>query len=309
MKWTMLGCLLGLFVCLTPIQSGFGASELSSEYSSIASSNYGSYHLDDRELVVSAFIKSVNTWLRRYNPELISQGESVVQMRASYRSLYDLELELGNGTYKITARLAKAVVRKGRAQHLANHLSTGLLRLVEQELSEPKRLRQAEFEKAEQARLEKERALREEEEAREREARIAAAIAEDKARVAEMKRLGNLRAYPALAAYRYKKCRDLADVFLDADLKKFKELFESGLESVRTCSAQEEQALAQEVKLALIQAPAGVSDQIKDLHAYTVASLRALSNFHQSAIEARQARAERNAGIDERTTRVGLELQ
>lgn len=291
--------MLSVFLVICPALSH--STELSPEYSEIVSSSIGSYHSDDKHLLAPAFIKAVNTLLRRYEPELISQDESGVRMRASYRSLYDIELAMDNGSYQISARLAKKVLRKDRAKSHATNLSTGLMKLVEQELAEPKRVRQLEQDRQEQARRDKER----EEQML---ARVAAAILEDKERMAQIKQLGHLRAYPALASYRYKKCQRVADVFLDHDLKRFNELFESGLESIEDCSRQEEAALADEVKLALARASAQLSDQIKDLHAYTVASLRALTNFHQSAIEARQARAERSAGIDERTTRVELEL-
>jgi hypothetical protein len=284
------------------------SAELSPEYSEIVSLSIGSYHSDDKQLLAPAFIKSVNTLLRRYEPELISQDENGVRMRASYRSLYDIELAMDNGTYQISARLAKKVLKKDRAKSHATNISTGLMKLVEQELTEPKRVRQLEQDKQEQARRDQEQARRNKEREEQRLASVAAAILEDKERMAQIKQLGHLRAYPALASYRYKKCQRVADVFLDHDLKRFNELFESGLESIEDCSRQEEAALAGEVKLALARASAQLSDQIKDLHAYTVASLRALTNFHQSAIEARQARAERSAGIDERTTRVELEL-
>ena len=277
------------------------AEDLPPEYRDIVSVSVGGFHSDDKQLLTKAFINAVNTWLRKYEPTLLAQEEDRVLMRASYRSLYDIELSLADGTYEISVRLAKKVLRKARAQHLATHLSTGLRELVERELAEPKRIRQLERDRLEQAR-------RDQEEKERRAAQIAAAIAEDKARVKEIAQLGHVRAYPRLAAYRYKKCQQVADVFLDSDLKKFEELFESGLESVTACSKEEEAALAVEVKLALEHAPTRFSDQIKDLHAYTVASLRALANFHQSAIEARQARAERSAGLDERTTRLELDF-
>ena len=141
-----------------------------------------------------------------------------------------------------------------------------------------------------------------------RRAQEAAAIAEDLAMLEQINSLGKLRAYPKLALYRYGKCERLANIYLDADLKVFKESFESGLDAIKNCVRNEESALTVEIKRALGEAKHVVSEQLKDLHAYTVASLRALANFHQSEIEARRARADRSAGIDERATRLELEL-
>jgi hypothetical protein len=50
------------------------------------------------------------------------------------------------------------------------------------------------------------------------------------------------------------------------------------------------------------------TELIKDLHAYAIASLRALDNYRQSIIEARQDRSARMAGIDQRVARIELEL-
>lgn len=130
----------------------------------------------------------------------------------------------------------------------------------------------------------------------------------EQSRVQQINSVGPLRAYPALAGHRYRVCQRLADAFLDGDVKEYRALFESGLESIRSCAIEQEKQLAEEVRLALARAPASARDAIKDLHAYSVASIRSLTNFHQSVIEARQARAERMAGIDERATRVELEI-
>jgi hypothetical protein len=121
--------------------------------------------------------------------------------------------------------------------------------------------------------------------------------------IEEIKRSGPLHAYLALVAYRYRKCEKIANDWLDSTT-----LAGAGMTMVDACTSDTEPALADEVRLALLVAPAKISDQIKDLYAYTVASLHALHNFNQSIIEARQARAARSAGIDERITRISLDL-
>lgn len=132
--------------------------------------------------------------------------------------------------------------------------------------------------------------------------------AAENAQIADIKKEGPVRAYPSLAAHRYRTCQSLANAFLQSELKDAEELYELGLESIKKCAHAQEGLLSQEARAALKQSPARASEMLKDLHAYAVASLRALTNFHQSVIEARQARAERMAGIDERTARLELEL-
>lgn len=261
----------------------------------------GSYYPEHKHLLIPAFKEAVNSWLHRYDPKLLTEDESSVRMQTSYKGLYEIQLTMHSDGYIISAHLAKRVMREGRAKHVAEHLVFGLVERVEAVLREPKREREARY-ASEQKALE----VKEREEARR--AQEAAAIAEDSATIGELNSLGHLRGYPKLASYRYAKCERLANIYLNADLKTFREQFESGLASVTTCSKKEESALSVEVRLALKTARGEISNQLKDLHAYTVASLRALANFHQSAIEARRARAERSAGIDERTTRLELEL-
>lgn len=119
----------------------------------------------------------------------------------------------------------------------------------------------------------------------------------------KIKRAGPLHAYLALVAHRYRNCAEIANNLLDSSLTSG-----AGMILVAECTKSAEPALADDVRLALLVAPASVSGQIKDLHAYSIASLRALNNFNQSIIEARQARAARSAGIDERTARMALDL-
>lgn len=149
---------------------------------------------------------------------------------------------------------------------------------------------------------------REEAEETKRRERAEALIAEEGARIANIKSAGPVHAYPMLASHRYHVCELVADSFLNVETKNYKELFEQGLDSIQMCARREEAALSDEVRLALASASSRAVEHIKDLHAYTIASIRALTNFHQSVIEARQARAQRSASIDERTIRLELEL-
>ncbi len=121
--------------------------------------------------------------------------------------------------------------------------------------------------------------------------------------IEKIKKAGPLHAYLALVAHRYRNCEEIANNFLDSALTSG-----AGMLLVEECTESAEPVLATEIRLALLVAPAKVSDQVKDLHAYAIASLRALNNFNQSIIEARQARASRSAGIDERTARIALDL-
>jgi len=139
------------------------------------------------------------------------------------------------------------------------------------------------------------------------EEQLAKSTERNAAAMAEIQSAGPLRAYLSLVSYRYKKCESIANKWLNADNQRLG-IASVAFPMIENCVKDEESALTDEVRLALQVAPEKVSEQIKNLHAYTVASLRALTNFDQSVIEARQARAERSTGIDERATRIALEL-
>lgn len=149
-----------------------------------------------------------------------------------------------------------------------------------------------------------ERKRREEERNRE----LADAAEAERAEIEAIRSLGATRAYPMLAIRRYRSCHDVADAFLVVEARDDPKYSEY-LDSLRTCVKNSERLLTEDVRAALLDLSDDAEERIKDLHSYTIASLRALTNFHQSVIEARQARAERMAGIDERATRLDLELQ
>ena len=136
---------------------------------------------------------------------------------------------------------------------------------------------------------------------------LASNSARNAAAIAKMQRAGPLQAYLDLVSCRYKRCELVANEWLDADNQRIGIAW-VGFPKIEKCVEDEETALSEEVRLALKVAPAAVTDAIKDLHAYTVASLRALKNFDQSVVEARQHRAERSTGIDEKAARIALDL-
>lgn len=131
--------------------------------------------------------------------------------------------------------------------------------------------------------------------------------ARDAAAMVEIQKAGPLSAYLTLASHRYKKCESVANEHLDITNQRLG-ITSVWFSTIEECVKAEESALNDEVRLLLRLAPEKVAGEIKDLHAYTIASLRALMNFHQSVMEARQARAERSTGIDERAARISLEL-
>lgn len=289
---TLFPFIIALLTLALPSYAELPAEKIDSSPVFMAAS-YDYYYAEQKEAMVPMFVDTVNKWLRRYKPKLISRGDDKIEMQAEYDILFNIDLNLGDKTYEIDIHPAQTIEDVVSAKLAAAHLVNGIQERVKEQVDQWVIENREELEANAKARREDEQK---------------AAIAEARARMAEIKSKGPLRAYPALASFRYKKCERTANTFLDTDVKKFKTLFEAGLQLIETCAASEEAALGEEVRLALAQSSVGVAGKIKDLHAYTVASLRALTNFHQSAIEARQARAERSAGIDERETRVELEL-
>ena len=97
----------------------------------ISSSAIGVYDSNERMLVVPAFIDSVNSYLRRYEPRLVEKDTDRAKMQAKYDYLYDIEIRIMDDTYEISATLAEEVRREGKAQKLAAHLATGVHRSME----------------------------------------------------------------------------------------------------------------------------------------------------------------------------------
>jgi len=87
-----------------------------------------------RGRVAPAFIDGVNTWLRRYEPRLLSQEKDRVRMQANYDSLYDIELVIRDTDYEIAVRPAQQVKKKERARKVAAHLSQGVHKAMDDRL-------------------------------------------------------------------------------------------------------------------------------------------------------------------------------
>lgn len=117
---------------------------------------------------------------------------------------------------------------------------------------------------------------------------------------------GPTAVYVSLASAVYSNCRDYADDVFDLDVKPG----EAEIRGLNDCASEAQTLLLDRIKPALAKTrSAALSEQIKDLHAYTIASLRALHNYRQSIIEARQDRSARMSGIDERVARIELDLR
>lgn len=122
--------------------------------------------------------------------------------------------------------------------------------------------------------------------------------------VREALEFGPTLGYLKMASALYSECRRYADDVFIVDAK----VTEEEIASLDACGTDSQALLSNHIRPALDAAPAVAQDAVKDLHAYTIASLRALDNYRQSIIEARQDRSARMAGIDERVARIELEL-
>lgn len=114
---------------------------------------------------------------------------------------------------------------------------------------------------------------------------------------------GAVAAYPEIARSLYHECRTFADEVFTTD-----RVEAVNVVILEDCAQGTEQLLLQAIKPAIGVAKGDLAEQLKALHAYAVASVRALDNYRQSIIEARQDRSQRMAGIDERVARIELEL-
>lgn len=111
--------------------------------------------------------------------------------------------------------------------------------------------------------------------------------------------------YLAMTVHYYSLCRAFADQVFTPDRSATAE--DAGFLSA--CQRHAQSNLQDQVKVALDDlGDAELASEIKDLHAYVLASLRALDNYRQSIIEARQDRSTRMSTIDERVTRITMEL-
>lgn len=116
---------------------------------------------------------------------------------------------------------------------------------------------------------------------------------------------GPAAVYAALARAVYSNCRSYADDVFDIDV----EPGELEVKGLSACASEAEALLLERVKPAVASSKTvSLTEQVKGLHGYAIAGLRALENYRQSIIEARQDRSARMSGIDERVARIELEL-
>jgi lysophospholipase L1-like esterase len=103
----------------------------SNMYENITSKSIGIYYENEKYLLETGFINAVNRWLRRYSPKMITQSDNYVKMQAKYDYFYDIELFIKNDIYEIVVTFAQAGRRPSDAQEDAVHLSTGILKVME----------------------------------------------------------------------------------------------------------------------------------------------------------------------------------
>lgn len=106
-------------------------SENSSANENISSISIGIYYENERNLLTAGFINAVNRWLRRYSPQLITQNDNYVRMRVRYIHFYDIEFFIKDDTFEIVVTFADSRSPPSRAQNDAAHLSSGILRVME----------------------------------------------------------------------------------------------------------------------------------------------------------------------------------
>jgi hypothetical protein len=123
MKRILLGALLSSFL--------LGASAAAQGISSLA---IGLHDANEKALLGPAFIGAVNGYLRRYEPKLVLRNPEFVKMQVDYDYLYDIELTINAEDYEIRVTLAQDVIREGKAQKLAAHLSSGVHKAMEKSL-------------------------------------------------------------------------------------------------------------------------------------------------------------------------------
>jgi hypothetical protein len=119
---------------------------------------------------------------------------------------------------------------------------------------------------------------------------------------AEVEARGPLRGYLWLVAARFRVCSTHADDVIDGTTSG------ADLAAVAECASKAEIAATERIKSAIVASPPPVLELVKGLHAYAIASFRALSDYSQSPIEMRRDRAARRAAIDERIARIELDL-
>jgi hypothetical protein len=114
----------------------------SNAYENISSASIGVYYENERNLLTVSFINAVNRWLRRYSPQMITQTDNYVKMRARYDCFYDIELFVKDDAFEIVVTFAQEGSPPSDAQEDAAHLSAGLLKVMEDYIANRSRARE-----------------------------------------------------------------------------------------------------------------------------------------------------------------------
>jgi hypothetical protein len=100
----------------------------------ISSVAIGVYEKDEKQMLEPAFIKAVNDYLHRYEPRLIRNEGDYVKMRANYGVPFDIELKVNAEDFEIKATLVHESDRRPRRRKQAEHLASGVFKVMEDNL-------------------------------------------------------------------------------------------------------------------------------------------------------------------------------
>jgi hypothetical protein len=138
---------LGIIISFSILLLNFCASNNTfqnnnfNDYQAVSSTSIGIYYDDERTLLEVSFANAVNRWLRKYPPQMIIQDDGYVKMQTKYDYLYDLELFVKDTSYEIIVTFRQSGQRPPDAQEDAVHLSTGLLKVMEDYIANRSRSR------------------------------------------------------------------------------------------------------------------------------------------------------------------------
>ena len=124
-----------LGICLAMVFNLASAAEVNEAPSAEDSAvTLGLYDPEQRELLVPVFINSVNTWLRKYQPKLLSRSATGARMQVDYKSPFEIELSVKDKQYQIAVRPAAKIGNEERAQRVAGKLAGGVQQRMTKEL-------------------------------------------------------------------------------------------------------------------------------------------------------------------------------
>lgn len=117
MNFSKMSCIFGLIILI----SFCGCATIQSE--PVSSSVPGIFNENEKALLRPAFINSVNRYLRRYNPQVITQNDDYVKMTAKYDYLLNIELFVRDGEYEITVTTAQERFNARTARKNCDHIA------------------------------------------------------------------------------------------------------------------------------------------------------------------------------------------